>query len=79
MLISTAWLDRFWDDELLAWDPERFSGIRCIRLPGELIWHPDLVLYNKCVRTHPQPPHLTPFLLLTFYCAIPEPRPLMTI
>lgn len=47
MLISTAWLDRFWDDELLAWEPESFSGIRRIRLPGERIWHPDLVLYNK--------------------------------
>lgn len=36
-----------WNDELLRWNPDDFAGIQSIRIPCDLIWIPDIVLYNK--------------------------------
>lgn len=36
-----------WKDELLVWEPKDFGGITSIRVPCDLIWLPDIVLYNK--------------------------------
>ncbi|VDP67439.1 unnamed protein product [Echinostoma caproni] len=35
-----------WIDQLLRWDPANYSNIREVRIPPELIWTPDIVLYN---------------------------------
>lgn len=34
-------------DEVLAWDPSRFGGIKVIIMPSTKVWLPDIVLYNK--------------------------------
>ena len=36
-----------WMDEFMQWDPEEFGGVAKIRLPGESIWTPDIILFNK--------------------------------
>ncbi|VDK56680.1 unnamed protein product, partial [Gongylonema pulchrum] len=36
-----------WKDELLVWDPKEFGGIESMRVPCDLIWLPDIVLYNN--------------------------------
>lgn len=33
--------------KLLVWNPKEFGGIESIRVPCNLIWLPDIVLYNK--------------------------------
>lgn len=47
VLTTNVWLDQEWRDELLQWDPKDFNGITSIRIPCDLIWLPDIVLYNK--------------------------------
>ncbi|CAJ0954853.1 unnamed protein product, partial [Mesorhabditis belari] len=47
VLTINVWLDQEWDDELLRWNPSQFGGITSIRLPCDLIWLPDIVLYNN--------------------------------
>ena len=47
VLTTNVWLDQEWVDELLVWDPSHYSGIDKIRIPCDLIWLPDIVLYNK--------------------------------
>ncbi|MCP9260160.1 hypothetical protein DINM_003342 [Dirofilaria immitis] len=47
VLTINVWLDQEWKDELLVWDPKEFDGIESIRVPCDLIWLPDIVLYNK--------------------------------
>uniref|UniRef100_A0A914DDF4 Neurotransmitter-gated ion-channel ligand-binding domain-containing protein n=1 Tax=Acrobeloides nanus TaxID=290746 RepID=A0A914DDF4_9BILA len=47
VLTINVWLDQEWKDELLRWDPKEFGGIESLRIPCDLIWLPDLVLYNK--------------------------------
>lgn len=36
-----------WNDYRLRWDPEKYEGIKKLRIPSKLIWLPDIVLYNK--------------------------------
>lgn len=38
-----------WSDYKLRWNPEEFENVTSIRIPSELIWRPDIVLYNKWV------------------------------
>ncbi|CAD6184307.1 unnamed protein product [Caenorhabditis auriculariae] len=47
VLTINVWLDQEWNDELLRWKPEEFGGIETIRIPCDLIWLPDIVLYNN--------------------------------
>uniref|UniRef100_A0A8R1Y907 Uncharacterized protein n=1 Tax=Onchocerca volvulus TaxID=6282 RepID=A0A8R1Y907_ONCVO len=47
VLTINVWLDQEWRDELLVWDPKEFGGIESIRIPCDLIWLPDIVLYNN--------------------------------
>ncbi|CAF2512317.1 unnamed protein product [Rotaria sp. Silwood2] len=36
-----------WQDFSFIWSPEDFDGVEYIQVPSELIWKPDLVLYNN--------------------------------
>lgn len=36
-----------WNDYKLRWNPEEYDNVTSIRVPSELIWRPDIVLYNK--------------------------------
>ncbi|CAF1519985.1 unnamed protein product [Adineta ricciae] len=36
-----------WQDHSLIWSPEDFGGIDYIHISNDLIWKPDLVLYNN--------------------------------
>uniref|UniRef100_A0A915ELA1 Uncharacterized protein n=1 Tax=Ditylenchus dipsaci TaxID=166011 RepID=A0A915ELA1_9BILA len=47
VLTINVWLDQEWKDELLMWDPADFNGIKSLRVPCDLIWIPDIVLYNS--------------------------------
>ena len=47
VMTTNVWLDQEWDDEWLRWDPIDFGNITKIRIPCDLIWLPDIVLYNK--------------------------------
>lgn len=38
-----------WNDYRLRWDPEKYEGIKKLRIPSKHIWLPDIVLYNKYV------------------------------
>ena len=47
VMTTNVWLDQEWRDELLTWNPADFGGLQRIRIPCDLIWLPDIVLYNK--------------------------------
>lgn len=36
-----------WTDYKLQWSPSDFDNVTSIRVPSELLWVPDIVLYNK--------------------------------
>ncbi|TKS77119.1 Neuronal acetylcholine receptor subunit alpha-4 [Collichthys lucidus] len=40
-------IDVEWNDYKLRWNPEEYENVTSIRIPSEIIWRPDIVLYNK--------------------------------
>uniref|UniRef100_A0A8C6WUP3 Cholinergic receptor, nicotinic, alpha 7 (neuronal) n=1 Tax=Neogobius melanostomus TaxID=47308 RepID=A0A8C6WUP3_9GOBI len=36
-----------WNAYNLRWDPEEYPGVRNVRFPNNLLWKPDLLLYNS--------------------------------
>ncbi|XP_051868651.1 neuronal acetylcholine receptor subunit alpha-4 isoform X2 [Pristis pectinata] len=47
MMTTNVWLKQEWFDYKLTWDPAEFDNVTSIRVPSEMIWIPDIVLYNK--------------------------------
>ncbi|XP_077427611.1 neuronal acetylcholine receptor subunit beta-2 isoform X1 [Vanacampus margaritifer] len=47
IMTTNLWLSQEWNDYRLRWDPEKFEGIKKLRIPSKLLWLPDIVLYNN--------------------------------
>nr|XP_057933995.1 neuronal acetylcholine receptor subunit alpha-7-like [Doryrhamphus excisus] len=47
VLITNAWLQLHWTDIYLTWDQEDYPGVQNLRFPSNLIWVPDILLYNS--------------------------------
>ncbi|KAM6950845.1 neuronal acetylcholine receptor subunit alpha-7a [Lycodopsis pacificus] len=47
VLTTNIWLQLFWDDSYLRWDPSAYPGVSNVRFPDHLIWKPDILLYNS--------------------------------
>lgn len=49
VLIAYLWIRQTWHDAYLKWNKEDYDGLDVIHIPSNLVWRPDLVLYNKYV------------------------------
>ncbi|TRY98691.1 hypothetical protein DNTS_004805 [Danionella cerebrum] len=47
MMTTNVWVMQEWNDYKLRWNPEDFENVTSIRIPSEIIWRPDIVLYNN--------------------------------
>ncbi|KAJ8015605.1 hypothetical protein DPEC_G00027850 [Dallia pectoralis] len=47
VLMTNAWLQLYWTDAYLSWNPENYPGIQNLRFPSSQIWTPDILLYNS--------------------------------
>ncbi|XP_023560068.1 neuronal acetylcholine receptor subunit alpha-4 [Octodon degus] len=47
MMTTNVWVKQEWYDYKLRWDPRDYENVTSIRIPSELIWRPDIVLYNN--------------------------------
>ncbi|KAM8842013.1 neuronal acetylcholine receptor subunit beta-2-like [Synchiropus picturatus] len=47
IMTTNVWLFQEWNDYRLRWDPEKYGGIKKLRIPSKHIWLPDIVLYNN--------------------------------
>ena len=36
-----------WKDFRLMWEPEQYEGVDRIFLPADMVWRPDLTIYNS--------------------------------
>ena len=45
-------MKQVWLDAKLRWDPEEYGGVKVLYVPHEMIWVPDLVLYNNADNTN---------------------------
>uniref|UniRef100_A0A3Q1JI11 Uncharacterized protein n=1 Tax=Anabas testudineus TaxID=64144 RepID=A0A3Q1JI11_ANATE len=47
IMTTNLWLFQEWNDYRLRWDPDKYNGIKKLRIPSKHIWLPDIVLYNN--------------------------------
>uniref|UniRef100_H3A283 Cholinergic receptor nicotinic alpha 2 subunit n=2 Tax=Latimeria chalumnae TaxID=7897 RepID=H3A283_LATCH len=47
MMTTNVWLNQEWNDYKLRWNPADYDNVTSIRVPSEIIWIPDIVLYNN--------------------------------
>nr|XP_006811691.1 PREDICTED: neuronal acetylcholine receptor subunit alpha-4-like [Saccoglossus kowalevskii] len=44
---ANVWLKQEWPDYRLQWDPKDYDGIQILRVPSQMLWLPDIVLFNN--------------------------------
>ena len=42
-----VWVRQSWNDYQLRWNPEDYNGIEAINVRPDMLWVPDIVLYNN--------------------------------
>ncbi|KAM9356854.1 neuronal acetylcholine receptor subunit alpha-7-like [Symphorus nematophorus] len=47
VLMTNAWLQLYWTDIYLSWNPENYPGVQNLRFPSDQVWTPDILLYNS--------------------------------
>uniref|UniRef100_A0AAX7UFX7 Cholinergic receptor, nicotinic, alpha 9 n=1 Tax=Astatotilapia calliptera TaxID=8154 RepID=A0AAX7UFX7_ASTCA len=47
VLTTYLWIRQVWHDAYLKWDKEEYDDLEMINIPSDLVWKPDIVLYNK--------------------------------
>ncbi|KAG9331190.1 hypothetical protein JZ751_019904, partial [Albula glossodonta] len=47
MMTTNVWVKQEWNDYKLQWNPGEYENVTSVRIPSELIWRPDIVLYNN--------------------------------
>ncbi|MFH4973771.1 hypothetical protein AB6A40_000480 [Gnathostoma spinigerum] len=47
IMTTNVWLQHTWTDYKLKWNPSDYGGIDVLYVPSDMIWLPDIVLYNN--------------------------------
>nr|AGK89908.1 nicotinic acetylcholine receptor subunit alpha 3 [Pandalus japonicus] len=47
IMTTNLWVEQFWYDYKLKWEPEEYGGVQMLHVPSDHIWRPDIVLYNN--------------------------------
>lgn len=47
IMTCSVWLKQVWTDTRLSWNPKHYGGVSVLYIPYEMIWVPDIVLYNN--------------------------------
>ncbi|XP_027145583.1 5-hydroxytryptamine receptor 3A-like [Larimichthys crocea] len=59
-LVPYVWIDMWWKNEFIAWDPEEFCGIQSFSFPAEFLWKPDITIHEMTEKDMgPRSPYLT--------------------
>merc|ERR1712165_256963 len=47
IMTTNLWVEQFWFDYKMRWDPNEYGGVDMLHVPSDHIWRPDIVLYNN--------------------------------
>ncbi|XP_063590559.1 acetylcholine receptor subunit alpha-like [Penaeus indicus] len=47
IMTTNLWVEQFWYDYKLKWEPSEYGGVKMLHVPSDHIWRPDIVLYNN--------------------------------
>ncbi|KAM9425817.1 5-hydroxytryptamine receptor 3A-like [Pholidichthys leucotaenia] len=60
--VPFVWATMKWKHEYISWDPDQFCGINRLSIPQELVWKPDLFIYEMIEKDDsPRNPYLYVF------------------
>ncbi|XP_040923264.1 5-hydroxytryptamine receptor 3A-like [Toxotes jaculatrix] len=58
--IPFLWASVRWNNEHISWDPAQFCGITQITVPKDMLWRPDILIYEMMQKNEsPQNPYMT--------------------
>ncbi|XP_041740335.1 5-hydroxytryptamine receptor 3A-like [Coregonus clupeaformis] len=60
--VPFIWIELTWNNERIWWDPSQFCGISRVSVPKEMLWIPDLFIYEMTEK-HDAPP--SPYLYVS--------------
>ncbi|KAI4874855.1 hypothetical protein NFI96_034431, partial [Prochilodus magdalenae] len=63
IFVSFLWMSVTWKNELISWKPEDFCGITQVSLPREMLWKPDLSIFELTEKQSGLPSH---YLCITY-------------
>merc|ERR1711963_604503 len=63
ILTTNLWVKTEWYDDKLRWEPAEYGGVGEIYVPSEIIWLPDIILYNNADGNY----HITTMTKATLY------------
>jgi len=46
-ITTSGWIKQEWHDNYLRWDPKHYGGVESLSVPADMIWRPDIVLFNN--------------------------------
>ncbi|XP_035525083.1 5-hydroxytryptamine receptor 3A-like [Morone saxatilis] len=61
-LVPYIWLDMWWNNEFISWEPQEFCGIEKVSLPADLFWKPDITIEEMTEKDKAPP---SPYLVVT--------------
>ncbi|XP_077989122.1 neuronal acetylcholine receptor subunit alpha-2-like [Glandiceps talaboti] len=47
IMTANVWLKQAWYDYRLRWDPAEYANLTLLRVPSQMLWLPDIVLFNN--------------------------------
>ena len=47
IMVTDLWLRYVWNEPKFKWNPEDYGAISVLRVANDIIWKPDIMLYNK--------------------------------
>ncbi|XP_023287131.1 5-hydroxytryptamine receptor 3A-like [Seriola lalandi dorsalis] len=57
--IPFVWATMMWNNEHISWDPAQFCGITQVSVPRDMLWRPDLFIYEMIQKDEsPQNPYM---------------------
>ncbi|XP_015237595.1 PREDICTED: 5-hydroxytryptamine receptor 3A-like [Cyprinodon variegatus] len=59
--VPFVWVSVQWQDERISWDPSQFCGITEISVPKDMLWKPDLFIYEM-IQKDESPPN--PYMIV---------------
>ncbi|XP_042880203.1 neuronal acetylcholine receptor subunit alpha-10-like [Penaeus japonicus] len=52
IMVTNTEVIMIWHDPYLTWDPEYYNHTSVMRVPYDLVWHPDVILYNTADKNY---------------------------
>ena len=49
IMTTMVWMHQEWFDYKLSWNPADYGNVTVLHIPSDMIWTPQIVLYNKSV------------------------------